>query len=321
MGKTIHVTSPVAGFGNRLDLELVCALLDANGFEVTGWPAVDRSKKARLTRTTQRLFSLKGRYDINLFLAPLFPEWLPLARKNVLVPNAEGFAQVSWLKHIDLVLAKTRLTERIFQQQGCRTEFVSFTSQDRLDESVPRRPLSFFHSCSSQYKGTQRMLETWQRHPEWPRLTAVINNNDLIPPELFDLPNLDAIREPVANEELRELQNAHVFHLCCSEAEGFGHYIMEAMSCRAVPITSDGPPMNELVQPDRGLLVECEDERPAMRLSQRHLIKHAGLEQQMERALSLSDAERERMGQAGRKFYLENDAFFRKRFIEAMQSL
>jgi hypothetical protein len=321
MGRTIHVTSPVAGFGNRLDLDLVCSLLEQNGFDVTRWPAVDRSKKARFSGVAKRLLSGRGRFDINLFLAPIFPEWLPLARKNVLVPNAEGFAQASWLRRIDLVLAKTRLTERIFQAQGCRTEFVSFTSEDHLDESVPRDETAFFHSCSSQYKGTRRMLETWQRHPEWPRLTAVINNHDQLPAALFEGPNIRVIRERLSGAELRRLQNAHGFHLCCSEAEGFGHYIMEAMSCRAVTFTSDGPPMNELVQPERGFLVACEDERPAMRLSQRHLIRGDGLEEQVEKALALDPATRHGMGQAGRAFFLENNQFFRQRFIEVMKEV
>ena len=321
MPKTVHVTSPVAGFGNRLDLELVCRLLEETGFDVTPWPAARRTKSARAGRVAKRLLSGRGRYDINLFLAPLFPEWLPLARTNVLVPNAEGFAQVSWLRKIDLVLAKTRLTEEIFRAHGCRTEYVGFTSPDHLDESVPRRECSFFHSCSSQYKGTRRTLETWQRHPEWPVLTTVVNHNELIPPELFELPNVNAIRRPLSGDEVRRLQNEHVFHLCCSEAEGFGHYIMEAMSCRAVPFTTDAPPMNELVQPDRGFLVACEDERVPLNQSHRYFIRHDSLEEQVERSLRLDPAERTKMGETAREFFLGTNRFFLRRFIEVMKSL
>jgi glycosyltransferase involved in cell wall biosynthesis len=321
MARTIQVMSPVAGFGNSLDLELVATLLEQNGFEVTRHPAIDRSKKGRFKGVAKRVLSGRGRFDVNLFLAPIFPEWIPFARKNVLVPNAEGFAQASWLKHIDLVVAKTRLTERIFQKLGCRIEFTSFTSEDHLDEQVPRNFHRFFHSCSSQYKGTQRLLETWRRHPEWPELTAVINNNDTIPAGLDQAPNIRAIRRRLSASELMSLQNACGHHICCSEAEGFGHYIMEAMSCRAVTFTSDGPPMNELVQPGRGLLVACEEEAPPMRFSHRYLFRHASLEEQVERALTFDPATRETLGAAGRSFFLENDRFFRRRFIEVMKSL
>ena len=54
---------------------------------------------------------------------------------------------------------------------------------------------------------------------------------------------------------LRTLQNSHRFHLCLSEAEGWGHYIAEALSVGAITLTCDAAPMNELVTAERGLLV------------------------------------------------------------------
>ena len=318
--KTVQVFSPVAGFGNRLDLDLVCGLLEENGFAVTRAAMIDRSKQGRASRVARRLLSFRGRYDINLFLAPIFPEWLPLARKNLLIPNAEGFAQVNWLKRIDLVLAKTRMTERIFLEQGCPTEFVSFTSPDHLDATVSRDYSRFFHSCSSQLKGTKRLLETWKKHPEWPELVAVINNNDNITDDLR-APNIRLIRERLSHEELRRWQNAIGFHLCTSEAEGFGHYIMESMSCRAVTFTTDGPPMNELVRPERGFLLEHVEPPIPMRLSHRYLFKPESLEVQVERVLKMDRSTLDAMGAAAREFFLENDRTFRRNFIEILRGL
>ena len=318
--KTIQVFSPVAGFGNRLDLDLVCGILEQSGFDVTRAAMSDRSKRGRGSRVARRLVSFRGRFDINLFLAPIFPEWLPLARKNVLVPNAEGFAQVNWLKRIDLVLAKTRMTEDIFRAQGCRTEFVSFTSTDHLDESVPRDFTRFFHSCSSLFKGTQSLLETWKRHPEWPELVAIVNNNDNVTPEMA-APNIRLIRERVPFNELRQLQNSIGFHLCTSEAEGFGHYIMEAMSCRSVTLTTDGPPMNELVRPDRGVLIERLPDAVPMRLSHRYFFDPASLEREVDRVLRMNPVERAAMGDSARAFFLKNDQAFRQRFVDVLRDL
>ena len=317
---SVQVLSPVAGFGNRLDLDLVCGLLEENGFDVIRFAATNRTKAGRTKSILRYVLGGRGRFDVNLFLAPIFPEWLPFARKNVLVPNAEGFAQINWLPRIDLVLAKTRLTEEIFRAQGCRTEFISFTSEDHLDSSVSRDFTRFFHSCSSQFKGTQRLLETWRMHPEWPELVAVINNNDLIPGDL-NAPNIRAIRERLSNEELRRLQNEIGFHLCTSEAEGFGHYIMEALSCRAVTMTTDGPPMNELIRPGRGLLIRSLSKTVPMRLSRRYLFDPAGLEDCVEQALSLDVPARQAIGEEGRAFFLENDQRFRSDFIALMKSL
>ncbi|EQD67759.1 glycosyltransferase, partial [mine drainage metagenome] len=43
---------------------------------------------------------------------------------------------------------------------------------------------------------------------------------------------------------LQRLQNAHWFHLCPSETEGYGHYLVEAMGIGAVVLTTDAAPMN-----------------------------------------------------------------------------
>src|SRR5690606_34092893 len=68
-------------------------------------------------------------------------------------------------------------------------------------------------------------------------------------------PNIRHLLERVDDATLRTLQNSNAIHLCPSEAEGFGHCIAEAMSCGAVTLTTDAPPMNELITPERGVLV------------------------------------------------------------------
>jgi len=326
MARSIHVISPVAGFGNALDLELVASLLEGNGFDVTRYPVRERGKKERSTQVLKRIVkgtvTLRGRFDVNIFLAPIFPECLPLARKNVLVPNAEGFPEHlhKWLPRIDLVLAKTRLTERLFGELGCKTEFTSFTSPDHLDEKIPRDHTRFFHACSSHLKGTKRLIEVWKKHPEWPELVVVINHNDTIPEDIGAV-NIRAIRQRLSDAELNELQNSIGFHICCSEAEGFGHYIMEAMSCRAVTFTTNAPPMNELVQPSRGILVDCLDETTKMALSRGYFFKAESLEEQVERVRKFDRATIENLGNSARAFFLENDQFFRRHFVELMKSL
>jgi glycosyltransferase involved in cell wall biosynthesis len=316
MPRTVHVISPVAGTGNRLDLELVCPLLEQNGFGVIPYPVLKRNGSSRLKHVVRWLLNFRGRVDINLFMGPLFPEWLPFARKNLWIPNPEGFheEQRKYLPRIDLVLAKTRLTERIFRDLGRPTEFISFTSRDQLNAQVPRAYTSFLHAGSSPYKGTKRLLETWQAHPEWPELTVVNRESP-------DAPNIRAIRDYLPDDKYRDLQNAHGFHLCCSEAEGFGHYLMEALSCGAVTLTTDGAPMNELVQPPRGILVKCLDDHPPVGLSHRCYFDPENLGEAIRRAQSLDETARREIGTAARAFFLENDRFFRERFIDVMKSL
>jgi hypothetical protein len=201
MAHKIRVISPVAGFGNALDLEIVTSLLEQSGFDVTSYPVQKRGKTERSTQVLKRVMSMRGRFDVNIFLAPIFPECLPMARKNLLVPNAEGFAEHlhKWLPQIDLVLAK--------------------------------------------------------------------------------------------------------------------------MSCRAVTFSTNAPPMNEMVLPSRGVQVECLSETSKLALTRGYFFNPESLETEIERALKLDQKTIGRVGTAARQFYIENDQFFRRNFIELIRSL
>jgi glycosyltransferase involved in cell wall biosynthesis len=313
----IHAISPVQGTGNRLDLELVCPLLEEAGFDVIRYPVLHRNGRARLAHMARWLASFRGRVDINVFMGPLFPEWLPFAKKNVWIPNPEGFHERhrKFLPMIDLVLAKTKLTENVFRALGRPVEFVGFTSRDRLDAAVPRDYTRFLHACHSPFKGTKRLVENWKEHPEWPELVLVDH------PPVPGAANIHPIAGHLPEDQYLRLQNEIGFHLCCSEAEGFGHYIMEALSCGAVALATNGPPMNELVQPSRGILLDCLAETEPLGLSRRYFFKPSGLQEAVQRARDMGELALRQLGSAARAYFLENDRAFRRRFIEMMQSL
>jgi glycosyltransferase involved in cell wall biosynthesis len=321
MARVIHVISPVGGSGNRLDLELICPLLQQNGFDVTPYPVADRRRSRRFLHLARTLVRHRRRFEVNLFMGPLFPEWLSFASMNVWIPNPEGFNEQHrhLLPRIDLIVAKTRMTERIFRDLGCRTEFIGFTGRDQFDGQVPRDYTRFFHAGSSPFKGTTRLLEVWQAHPEWPELIAVIHDDKLVPQ--VESANIRVIREFLPEPELKRLQNATGFHLCCSEVEGFGHYLTEALSCGAVTLATNAPPMNELVQPGRGLLLDCLEETSPVGLSHRAFFRRESLEAAIERARTMDENSRRQIGAAARAFFLENDRLFRQRFVDLMRSL
>jgi hypothetical protein len=164
------------------------------------------------------------------------------------------------------------------------------------------------------------VLEVWTKHPEWPELVTVINHNETVPEEI-KAANIRALRKPMSDAEIRHLQNSYAFHLCPSEAEGFGHYIMESMSCRAVVFTTDGPPMNELIDSSRGILLDCLDERPPLGLSHRYLLKHESLERQVERAMRLDRTTIDQIGAAARDHFLKTNQTFLDQFPELVHSL
>jgi glycosyltransferase involved in cell wall biosynthesis len=315
--RRIHAICPVQGTGNRLDLELLCPLLEDAGFEVVRYPVLKRNGRARLTHLLRWLAQFRWRCDINLFIGPLFPEWLPFAAKNVWIPNPEGFRehQRKFLPMIDLVLAKTRLTENVFRDLGRPVAFTGFTSRDRLDENISRDYTRFLHACHSPNKGTKRLLESWRAHPRWPGLILV--DHAPVP----GAPNIDAIPGYMPDDQYRQVQNEIGLHLCCSEAEGFGHYIMEALSCGCVALATDGPPMNELVRPSRGIMLDCLPQTEPLGLSQRHFFDPESLAAAIERVKEMDAATLRQLGAAARTYFLQNDRAFRRRFIDVMKSL
>src|SRR5690606_13048298 len=130
--------------------------------------------------------------------------------------------------------------------------YIGFTSVDRaLPDASPDFGRFLHVAGASTLKGTDTLLEVWSAHPEWPALTVVQRDRRTIRAPA----NVQILDGYLPDAELRELQNACGVHLCPSMGEGWGHYIVEAMSCGAVVVATDGPPMNELVQPGRGVLV------------------------------------------------------------------
>lgn len=247
------------------------------------------------------------------------PGCLPLAKRNVLVPNPEWFLP-KWLAHLskfDMVLCKTHHAERIFGRLGCNTRYIGFTSEDRYDPGIARQRTFFHLAGHSSVKGTQVLLDTWRQHPEWPLLTVVQHKADI--QSLPSASNIDHRVGHVDDASLRRLQNSHLFHICPSEAEGFGHCLMEGLSVGAVVITTDGEPMNELVTPDRGILI------PPARLGTRLLalcyyVDAQGIEAAVATALALSPAECERIGQTARTFFVRSDRSFRVRLPSVLVS-
>lgn len=312
--------------GLSTDVHLLADALRAGGYAVH-FSTLRRGKLRKWSRPVRLRARyvwrrLRGAdcYDVNLLLEHVRPEDLPFARHNFLIPNPEWCLpkDVALLPSIDGVLLKTRHAQPIFAALGCRAAAIGFTSVDRLDAGVPRERTFFHLAGRSTNKGTERLLALWRRHPEWPRLTVVQN------------PRTATAGAPAANiahridyiddAELKRLQNANAFHVCCSETEGFGHYIGEAMGVGAVVLTTDAPPMNELVTAERGVLVAFDD-TGTQHLATTYRFSETALEAAVARCLAMDEAERERIGRNARAWFERNNAGFPARLRAGIEAL
>lgn len=92
------------------------------------------------------------------------------------------------------------------------------------------------------------------------------------------------------------------------------------MSCGAVVITTDGPPMNEMVTPDRGALVRY-GRTGRQRLGTNYFVDVDALEESIARVMAMPEAEKRALGASARRWYQSNDEFFRQRVVELVGSV
>jgi len=280
-----------------------------------------RDRRARRTAATAGVLAAAP-LQVNLMLEHVWPQFLHTADLNIAVPNPEWFDRRDQrlLSALDGVWAKTRHTQTLFSQLGCRTAFIGFDSDDRHDGGVARERTFFHLAGKSQMKGTEPLLRVWQRHPEWPTLIVLYHVAEGRRGAGRELPaagNIRWYRDYLPDEQLKVLQNRSRFHLCLSEAEGWGHYLVEALSAGAVTLTLDAAPMNELVQPERGVLVGCA-RQGSQHLADTFGFVDSALEQAVEHALALDEPQLERIGAAARAWFLDNRRGFAGRIGQAL---
>lgn len=244
--------------------------------------------------------------DLNIFFQIINPAWIDSAAVNWFIPNPEWYNQDrKLLNSIDLILCRTREVERIFNDLSKRTYYIGFTSRDCLNTSFEKDYTQCLHVAGgSRHKGTKAIVKAWSGRPYLNNLTLVIH----YPLKHKVQSNLQWIGERLPVADLRIFQNCCGIHLCPSETEGFGHYLMEAMSTGAVVVTTDGPPMNEYID-DKRCLVPYSSTMPC-RLATRYFVDPEQLALRMEELMSLPIDELKKIGERNRARYLKRTGEF-----------
>jgi hypothetical protein len=326
----VRLIGKANGVGLSRDFDMLEAALRACNCEVLRQPCDKRERSRRrslMTRMASRLRRVRSaemhfKADLNVMLEHVWPQFLHEARYNVLVPNPEWFDRrdAALLPRMDRVWTKTEFSDRIFLDLGCRTVRLGFDSEDRFEPDVARLPQFLHLAGRSELKGTPRLLALWLQHPEWPLLTLVQDASVGKSPPHRPAHNIVYENGYLDDTALRRLQNLHRYHLCLSEAEGWGHYIVEAMSVSAVTLTSDAAPMNELVTSQRGVLIASAQGGPH-NLARVALFQEQALEEAVTHLRALTHTQVETIGKQARDWFLTNKRDFPSRMQRALTDI
>lgn len=294
--KTIQILSPDNGVGLTRDRDILIRIL-SDHYAVM-WR--DPNKPKEFSAITQKA-------DINIHLEIVYEQQFKTAHSNILIPNPEWFFSRMWTRYIrqfDAIFAKTKDTERIFKNLGAKNVvYTSFTSEDKYNPTV-KRERSFAHFAGrSSAKGTTQVLEAAARIKD-------------IPISVFSF--RDDHTKRISDDEFNQLFNKHLFHLCPSSYEGFGHYINEAKSVGAIIITSNAAPMNELVKGAFGF--GCSGTYKSMQnLAHMFEVNVDSLENMIRVLNDMPSDLLNSYSQKARESYLDNDKYFKEVLIHALK--
>ena len=210
--------------------------------------------------------------------------------------------------------------------------YTGFTSVDRFRSNYNTDYNRFIHICGkSPYKGTLKIIEAWINHPEFPLLTIKIYEGEVsVYSDVQDMlknkvvNNLKINKDFVSEDDIFELYNTYGIHLCPSNAEGWGHYIAEAKSAKAIVLYTNAPCMNETFTDGvDGISIDCDTNSSTITnaLCPFYKINANDIAKSVQKVLSLSLAEKQIIGNNARNSFIKNDNEFTLKFQNLIYNL
>lgn len=281
-------------------------------------------------------------FDVNFFIERilgrhLFPstyEWIMVNQEMLRVRDES-------LEGVDAVLCKSLYAERLLVEylgDPRKVWYVGHASRDLsrsalqtasrdLSSGNKTYELAIHPAGKSWLKGTFRLIKAWMKVDPPALLVVTCREMCMDPTRIQKLLSEYFHHEPargrwvyvgrktriewstfLSNEELSDIQSRAGLWLCPSEVEGYGHYINEGRSAGAVVMTTDFPPMNELIDSGCGFLVDLDrktkiSQEGQLPGSMRVFPRTANIVRTLTKIFSTPRVELERLGSEARKRY------------------
>jgi hypothetical protein len=258
--------------------------------------------------------------DLNIFIETVVPNIFQYGKKNWLIPNPEWYQPQfnSHIRSFDKILCKTQDALNIFRvlsrahQATMPIEFIGWESKDFYNPGIPRERRFLHVAGNSSMKNTQAIMWAWATGKIKSPLTII----SMVYSSGAGIPNV-RFYPTVREDEMGHFLNSHLFNLCTSHYEGFGHALHEAMSVGAVILSTDRAPMNEF---HAAVRVGTESPRPqclaqTWSVTGHELLKGAILLEEMSESLIQSASE------YARSSFMTSNIQFRNKIKEIIGEL
>jgi glycosyltransferase involved in cell wall biosynthesis len=211
---------------------------------------------------------------IHIYISNVDKKWFPFADVKMLMINHELFFQSEKDKdlvrygELNYVLCRTQIgydwalkikMENKFKYSIVLTKFTTIFPQ--ID--IQKIQNLILHSAGEHHwKQTDSIIKAWQKYPDLPLLVLTctgqcFRNVEPILKKGGYPKNIHFHKKLLDHAKFVTLKNQAGIHLCPSIVEGYGHYINESRKVKSLVITTNFPPMNELVDDTCGVLIEC----------------------------------------------------------------
>jgi glycosyltransferase involved in cell wall biosynthesis len=165
-------------------------------------------------------------------------------------------------KYTKIELKKYNINAKVFYTKFTTPDVEKVTDTEIKDKKFN---LVFHGAGSSEFKNTDIFLKCLENKDLtnyefyifcWRKCLKYINKENIKNNKYTKTKNnVHFYTESQSEDKLLELKKICGVHICPSYIEGYGHYINEARKNKSIVVTTDFPPMNELVNSKSGFLL------------------------------------------------------------------
>ena len=266
---------------------------------------------------------------MNIFIQDVNRKFLNNALFNLVIINHElffhkGVNKNSEIYDIDFVLCKTDIAVRVAKDFKNKYKFkyiiykIGFTSLFPILK-IKKNYDEMLHSAGSHHwKQTDTIIKLWLKQPQLPKITITCEKQCYknIEPIIKNrkLPNnIKIYTKLISKDKYIKLKNEIGIHIVPSLTEGYGHYINEARMLGSLILTSNYAPMNELVDKNCGILVDCNSLLTKRNNTKICYINEENLLKGINKILKMKTSKKKELGKKAYKKYRKDKLFFEKR--------